>query len=408
MVRLLVIFAPAFSLLAAIGILGVLKPFYTLLREAPHTAIKTKRGLARVSKEYSGIAIFLVFLLVVTNLAFSPQTSGVPRVYGSAYSPITITAASLPIAPAEPVQEWINMISWTQNNLESTTVVCSWWDYGYWLGILGNVTTLADNATINSTQIENIGFIFMANETQSLKMLAKYDAKYILVFTTLGIVTSSTQQYYVASPAGYGDEGKWMWMARISGQARDRFIQEGFIDENSSWTNEATFGSVDSTTGTWVWNDVGKSSTIYKLMSWAKQRWCDVSGMGYVVPDEAGVQPEYFKEAYFAGLDASPSTYGGLIPLVALYEIDWQKYYNTSTISASAGAGGSISPSGSVFVNHGDSQTFTMTADTGYHIADVLVDGESVGAVSSYTLTDVQADHTISVSFAVDATAPTG
>jgi dolichyl-diphosphooligosaccharide--protein glycosyltransferase len=331
MVRLLVIFAPAFSLLVAIGILGILKPFYTLLREAPHIGVKTKRGLARVSKEYSGIAIFLVFLLVVTNLAFSPQSGGVPRVYGSAYAPITISAASLPIAPAEPVQEWLNMISWTQNNLESTTVVCSWWDYGYWLGILGNVTTLADNATVNSTQIENIGFIFMANETQSLKMLALYDAKYILVFTTLGISSSSSGSYYVASPAGYGDEGKWMWMARISGQARDRFIQEGLIDENSSWADETTFGSVDNSTGKWVWNDVGTNSTIYKLMSWAKQCWTDTEGGGYIYPDEAGVQPEYFKEAYFAGLDCAATKYGGIIPLVALYEIDWQKYYNATS-----------------------------------------------------------------------------
>jgi hypothetical protein len=190
---------------------------------------------------------------------------------------------------------------------------------------------LADNATINSTQIENIGFIFMANETLSLKMLAKYDAKYILVFTTLGIGTSSTTGYYIASPAGYGDEGKWMWMARISGQARDRFIQTGFIDENSSWTNEDTFGSADNQTGQWIWNDVGKNSTIYKLLSWAKQRWTDVSGGGYIYPDEAGVQPEYFTEAYFAGLDVSPAKYGGIIPLVALYEIDWQKYYNATS-----------------------------------------------------------------------------
>jgi dolichyl-diphosphooligosaccharide--protein glycosyltransferase len=334
MVRLLVIFAPAFSLLVAIGILGILKPFYTLLREAPHIAIRTKRGLARVSKEYSGVAIFLVFLLIVTNLAFSPQNGGMPGVYVSAYSPITITGSSLPIPGnrlAEPVQEWLNMISWTQNNLESTTVVCSWWDYGYWLGILGNVTTLADNATVNSTQIENIGFIFMANETQSLKMLEKYNAKYILVFTTLRIDQSSTQQYYVASSAGYGDEGKWSWMARISGQARDRFIREGFIDENSSWTNEATFGSVSNQTNRWVWNNVGTNSTIYKLMSWAKQRWTDTEGGGYIYPDEAGVQPEYFTEAYFAGLDCTATKYGGIIPLVALYEIDWQKYYNATS-----------------------------------------------------------------------------
>jgi hypothetical protein len=72
----------------------------------------------------------------------------------------------------------------------------------------------------------------------------------------------------------------------------------------------------------------------------------------------------------------------------------------TFTISASAGAGGSISPSGSVSVNFSDSQTFNITADTGYHIVDVTVDGSSVGAVSSYSFTNVQAAHTISAMFA--------
>jgi hypothetical protein len=43
------------------------------------------------------------------------------------------------------------------------------------------------------------------------------------------------------------------------------------------------------------------------------------------------VQPEYFKEAYFSGEGTPPATYGGLIPLVALYEIDWQKYYNATS-----------------------------------------------------------------------------
>jgi len=332
MVRLLVIFAPAFSLLVAIGILGILKPFYALLREAPHLAIKSKRRIARVSKEYSGVAIFLVFMLLVTNLAFSPQSGGMPRVYSQAYAPITVSAASLPLVPSEQAQEWLDMLSWTQNNLQSTTVVCAWWDYGYWLSILGNVTTLADNATVNGTQIENIGFIFMAPEQQSLKMLECYNAKYILVFTTLGLGTSTTQQQYIVSPAGFGDEGKWMWMARISGKARDRFIQTGFIGEELAWTDENDFGSRDNETGAWQWNNVGKNSAIYKLLSWAKQRWVTVSGEAYqVVADEEGVQPEYFKEAYFAGVDLNPidasAKYGGLIPLVALYEIDWQKYY---------------------------------------------------------------------------------
>jgi dolichyl-diphosphooligosaccharide--protein glycosyltransferase len=335
MVRLLVIFAPAFSILAAMGILGVLKPFYTLLREAPQIAIKSKRRIARVSKEYSGIAIFLVFMLLVTNLAFAPQSGGMPRVYGSAYAPITISAASLPIGGnlAEPAQEWLDMLSWTRNNLQSTTPVCSWWDYGYWLSILGNVTTLADNATVNTTQIENIGFIFMAPEDAAMPMLEKYDAKYILVFTTLAIGTSSDQTYYVAQPAGFGDEGKWSWMARISGQARERFIQTGFISAEAAWTDENAFGTVNNETGTWEWNEMGKNSTVYKLMSYAKQRWVETSGSAHgVVSDETAVQPTYFKEAYFAGVELNPidasAKYGGLIPVVALYEIDWESYYN--------------------------------------------------------------------------------
>jgi hypothetical protein len=70
------------------------------------------------------------------------------------------------------------------------------------------------------------------------------------------------------------------------------------------------------------------------------------------------------------------------------------------TISASAGAGGSISPNGSVSVNYGDSQTFNITASADYYIVDVSVNGSSVGAVNSYTFTNVQASNTISATFA--------
>jgi len=70
------------------------------------------------------------------------------------------------------------------------------------------------------------------------------------------------------------------------------------------------------------------------------------------------------------------------------------------TITASAGANGSISPSGAVAVAQGASQGFTMTANTGFHVSYVLVDGASVGAVTSYTFTNVTANHTIAASFA--------
>lgn len=69
------------------------------------------------------------------------------------------------------------------------------------------------------------------------------------------------------------------------------------------------------------------------------------------------------------------------------------------TITATAGENGNISPSGSVTVAEGTNQTFTITPAGGYHIEDVLVDGQSIGAVSSYTFEKVAGNHTISATF---------
>lgn len=74
--------------------------------------------------------------------------------------------------------------------------------------------------------------------------------------------------------------------------------------------------------------------------------------------------------------------------------------YDYYTISATAGEGGSISPSGSISVREGRDQTYTITPDGGYRISDVRVDGVSVGAVSSYTFDNVQKRHTIEAIFA--------
>jgi len=73
------------------------------------------------------------------------------------------------------------------------------------------------------------------------------------------------------------------------------------------------------------------------------------------------------------------------------------------TITASAGEGGSISPSGQMTVNQGASQTFTITADFPYMVSGVQVDGTSVGAVSTYTFNNVTTNHIISASFTINA-----
>ncbi|MDA8161338.1 MAG: hypothetical protein M0022_00310 [Desulfobacteraceae bacterium] len=80
-----------------------------------------------------------------------------------------------------------------------------------------------------------------------------------------------------------------------------------------------------------------------------------------------------------------------------------QRGGGTPAISATAGANGSISPSGSVTVNSGSSQSFSITPNPGYEVASVTVDGTSVGAVNSYTFSDVTSNHFIEASFSVSA-----
>ena len=75
----------------------------------------------------------------------------------------------------------------------------------------------------------------------------------------------------------------------------------------------------------------------------------------------------------------------------------------TYSILATAGEHGIISPGDSVPVNQGSDQAFSITPDAGYHVADVLVDGVSIGAVSSHTFDQVTEDHTITAAFAIDS-----
>jgi asparagine N-glycosylation enzyme membrane subunit Stt3 len=315
------------------------------LRESgSQTTLKSKRGLKRIGREYSAIAIVIVFLLLMSTYAFTPQAGGQPRVYSSVYTPITISAASLPIAPYDTAPQWRNMLSYTRNNLQSTTVVASWWDYGDWLGMLGNVTTLCDNTTTNTTQIENVAYAMMANEIQSLKMLSHYDTSYVLVFPVLQLQISSAGSLDGVKFAGYGDEGKWFWMARISGEAISRLMtNETFgtqwMTSQYSWTNETSFGNTttDSTGAqTFQWNEMGLNSTIYKLMRDASSQWELRNGVSST--DQVADAPSFFTAEFISGMEIDPTTayqqYGGLIPLVALYKIDWAAYYAATNSTA--------------------------------------------------------------------------
>jgi len=320
MVRLMVLLAPAFCIVWAIGVTGLIKPFLTIVRETPKISVG-KKQMGRVGKEFSGVVVLMIFMLLTLTVALP-----FPRVFSHAYTPTTIASDSIGIGPSfGPLPDWINALAWMRT-LPPNSVICSWWDYGYWITVEGNQTSLSDNATFNTTQIASVGAVYMSNETQAINILSQFrDSNghrpdYILVFATFQ--DDSSKNY---PEAGYGDEGKWRWMAKISGNFT--LLNNG----KPANGNDAYFGNYSigkdrytaagQTTPTIIDNQMGKNTTIYKLMYYAHARVLE----GFDAQSAAanvGMEGYFTEAALFPS--SRPSYNVGVDPIVAIYKINYK------------------------------------------------------------------------------------
>ena len=128
-----------------------------------------------------------------------------------------------------------------------------------------------------------------------------------------------------------------------------------------------------------------------------KLEWVD--DKGEPLPDDTTVKANTTYKWRFTPDDDNYTTLTGEVELYHKSSSGGGWYDSYYTIKATAGAGGSISPSGSVSVREGRDQTFTITPDKGYAVANVKIDGKSIGAVKSYTFENVCRTHTIEVIF---------
>jgi uncharacterized repeat protein (TIGR02543 family) len=156
-----------------------------------------------------------------------------------------------------------------------------------------------------------------------------------------------------------------------------QLYQDGVLGGNNkavsgNWSqNTATVATYGGSTDTW-----GRTWTAAQIKSSA-------FGLGFQVQNTDGTR--------------AANAYVDYVKITVYYTLP-----PAYTITSSAGANGSITPAGDTSVYQTESQTYTITPVTGYHVADVLVDGASVGAVPSYTFTNVTAGHTINASFAIN------
>ena len=245
-----------------------------------------------------------------------------------------------------------------------------------------------DNENLTGSPIAAIG----GTETGNKEYWAKWEInQYTITFDTAGgsVVTPITQNYGTATTApadptktGYTFAG---W---------DRAIPATMPAENltitAQWTvNQYTIaydlaggtaeGNPDTytiETGAFTLKNPTKSG--YTFTGWSGTGLDGENNMTVTIPTGSTGNRTYTAHWRYNGSGHSYSYY---------------------TIKATAGAGGSISPSGSVSVREGRDQTFTITPDKGYAVANVKIDGKSIGAVKSYTFENVSRTHTIEVIF---------
>ncbi len=317
MIRLNIIMSPPVAMFEALAIVRLMKPFILSLRESartPHIKTSLKRFLG---KETSAGIITLIFILLLltyvvgTDFTAPPSQRIGPRVYSQAYAPTTIGSAGLTAKPLGTTRDWLDALTWIRLNTppspsrpgEAGTVVASWWDYGYWITAIANRSSLADNGTWNTTQIQQIGLMFMSPEEEAIKILKKFNVTHVIVFTTF-----DTQGRLVM--AG-GDEGKWQWMALIPGLDDKAF---GNYTLGWDWMDLNHNGRPESEEIRP--NEKGQNTTLYKLMTYGRE----TTLRGY-----SSIHLKYFEKAYFSqeygALHPAPGT--SYIALVCVYKVNY-------------------------------------------------------------------------------------
>ncbi|MGI0090887.1 MAG: STT3 domain-containing protein, partial [Nitrososphaerales archaeon] len=171
--RLMVYSTIALALLGAIGLIELAE---SILRP---TVSSVSRKRSRIYESRSEVKVVFTVLMIILiaipmfvpfNTNFSTQGYQLTSSGWMASANVPVSLANGGTAFTQQSTDWQQAFSWMRQ-LGPNTTIMAWWDYGYWMTVMGNVTSLADNATINETQISLIGQALVDPPQQSLQVM---------------------------------------------------------------------------------------------------------------------------------------------------------------------------------------------------------------------------------------------
>ncbi|MEM1652103.1 MAG: STT3 domain-containing protein [Ignisphaera sp.] len=155
-----------------------------------------------------------IILAIIVILASIPIAYAEFRAYYSSYTMISRAEGFI------PTTVWLDTLRFIRDNTSSNALVLSWWDYGYWISVIGNRSTVADGATINSTRIHVLAEFFAMPYDKALQYLNQFGIcrksdVYVLIFSGIDIyVNHSSKRVYIGLNAppqyGFGDMAKFI------------------------------------------------------------------------------------------------------------------------------------------------------------------------------------------------------
>ncbi len=180
----------------------------------------------------------------------------------------SITTSATALAQSY-VPDWLQALTWISQNTPPNAKIIAWWDYGYWISIMGNRTTFIDNATFNSTRMAEVATMYLSNTSTAVQIVKDLGGEYVVVFLSLRLLSSSCPQlgvpcYTLGRLYGLGgDDGKIDAMATIAGFNLSKYLNPYNSMPNSLFWNSTFIGAlfplkyqgymdIDPTTGQFV------------------------------------------------------------------------------------------------------------------------------------------------------------
>ncbi len=205
MSRLGQILAAPTCIMGALGLVEIARPFIRkgVQDETRGQGGRRRRGIVFGVDRRLGMGFIVLILVGVTPMIFAAVANG--------DQPTSLASSGIPYKFNNQFpNDWPEALQWMKNNLSGDDVICSWWDYGYWIEAMAGITTMADGSTQTQHQISNIAHIMIRPQNESIKLLEKYEADYILVFATYN--PNNPEQEWP-----WGDNAKWPQMVLIGG-----------------------------------------------------------------------------------------------------------------------------------------------------------------------------------------------